>query len=168
MSNNTAVNALLSGLAGASALTLIHESVRHLRDDAPRMDTLGRRSIAAGLESLGFASPPEDRLQAIALGSEIVCNTAFYSLAATGRPSYARGAALGSVAGLAAVALPPVLGLGHRSAARTRKTAVMTFCWYLAGGLVASTVHHALHNPDEENIENETAATREPEHAYQR
>lgn len=168
MSKHSAANALLSELAGATVLTLIHESVRRLCDDAPRMDALGRRSFAAGMESLGFTPPPEDQLQAIALGSEIVCNTAFYSLAATGQPSYARGAALGSVAGLAAIVLPPVIGLGHRSAARTRKTAVMTFCWYLAGGLVTSAVHHVLDSPTEDNIENESQASREPEHANQR
>jgi hypothetical protein len=140
-------NALLSGLAGASALTLIHETARRVCDDAPRMDTLGRRSIAAGMEAAGFEPPPENQLQVLALGGDLVSNSLYYSLAATGKPSFAKGVALGAVAGLGAVVLPPYLGLGHRPGARTPQTAAMTFCWYLAGGLVASAVHHLLTEP---------------------
>ncbi len=144
MTNSCTTNALMSGLAGASALTLIHESARRACPDAPRMDILGRLSIAAGLEAAGIAPPPEDRLQALALGGEVVSNSLYYSLAALGRPSIARGAALGAIAGLGAIALPPLMGLGHRAGARTPQTAAMTFCWYLAGGIVASAVHHFL------------------------
>ena len=55
------------------------------------MDTLGRRAIAKGLEAAGLETPPEDQLQAVALGGDIVANTLYYSLACLGKPSLARG-----------------------------------------------------------------------------
>ena len=78
-------NHLLSGLAGAAALTLIHESVRRLRPDAPRMDTLGRRAIASGMEAVGMEPPAEDRLQAAALVGDLASNTLYYALVGLGR-----------------------------------------------------------------------------------
>lgn len=135
---------LLSGLAGAAALTVLHETVRRVRHDAPRMDTLGRRVIASGLEAAGLEVPPEDRLQAVALGGDVVANTLYYALACLGRPSLARGAALGVAAGVGAVVLPPLMGLGSRPASRTPRTAAMTVAWYTAGGLAASAAHRAI------------------------
>src|SRR4051794_36367959 len=143
-------DALLSGLAGAVTLTLVHESVRRLRPDAPRMDTLGRRTIARGMEAIGMEPPSGDRLQAAALAGDLVSNTLYYSLVGLGEPSgaLARGAALGAAAGLGAVALPPVMGLGHRPGARTIRTAVMTVGWYLAGGLAAAAAYRRLASRD--------------------
>jgi hypothetical protein len=136
--------ALLSGLAGATALTVLHETVRRLRNDAPRMDTLGRRAIAKGLEAAGMETPPEDQLQAVAMGRDIVSNTLFYSLACLGKPSLARGTILGAAAGVGALVLAPLMGLGSRPGSRTPQTAAMTVAWYTAGGLAASAAHQAL------------------------
>jgi hypothetical protein len=108
------------------------------------MDVYGRRAIARGMEAAGLEPPPEDRLQAVALGGDLVSNTLYYSLVGLGPPSIARGAALGAVAGVGAVVLPPFMGLGVRPGARTPQTAAMTICWYLVGGLVASAAHRAL------------------------
>lgn len=144
MLDNKLTTALVSGLAGAAALTVLHETVRRVRHDAPRVDTLGRRAIARGLEAAGLEAPPEDRLQAVALGGDIVANTLYYSLACLGRPSLARGAALGAAAGLGSLVLAPLMGLGSRPGARTPQTAAMTVAWYTAGGLAASAAHRAL------------------------
>jgi hypothetical protein len=65
------------------------------------MDTLGRRAIAKGLEAAGLETPPEDQLQSVALGGDIVANTLYYSLACVGKPS--RAAALGAAPGLGAL-----------------------------------------------------------------
>ncbi|MFO0954143.1 MAG: hypothetical protein U0835_23910 [Isosphaeraceae bacterium] len=124
--------------------TFLHETVRRTRADAPRMDTLGRRAIARGLEAAGLEPPSQDRLQAAALGGDVVANTLYYSLACFGRPSLARGAAVGAAAGLGALVLAPLMGLGSRPAARTPQTAVMTVAWYTAGGLAASAAHRVL------------------------
>jgi hypothetical protein len=144
MNENKLTTALLSGLAGAAALTVLHETVRRVRSDAPRMDTLGRRAIAKGLEAAGLETPPENQLQAVALGGDIVANTLYYSLACLGKPSLARGAVLGAAAGLGALVLAPLVGLGSRPGSRTPQTAAMTVAWYMAGGLAASVAHGAL------------------------
>ena len=144
MNDNKLTTALLCGLAGAAALTVLHETVRRVRHDAPRMDTLGRRAIARGLDAAGLEVPPEDQLQAVALGGDIVANALFYSLACLGRPSLARGASLGAAAGLGALVLAPLMGLGSRPGSRTPQTAAMTVAWYTAGGLAASAAHRAL------------------------
>jgi hypothetical protein len=144
MKKNDFTTALLSGLAGAMALTILHETVRHIRADAPRLDTLGRRAISSGLEAAGLETPPEDQLQAVALGGDIVSNTLYYSLGCFGKPSLARGAALGAAAGLGALVLAPLMGLGSRPGSRSPQTAAMTVVGYTAGGLAASAVHQAL------------------------
>ena len=144
MKETTLTTSLLSGLAGAAALTVLHETVRRILPDAPRMDTLGRRALAKGLNAAGLETPPEDQMQILALGGDIVANTLYYSLACLGKPSVARGAALGAAAGVAALVLAPLMGLGSRPGSRTPQTAAMTVAWYTVGGLAASAAHHAM------------------------
>ena len=85
--NEKLTTALVSGLAGATALTILHETVRRVRSDAPRMDTLGRRALTKGLDTAGLETPPENQLQAVALGGDVMANTLYYSLACLGKPS---------------------------------------------------------------------------------
>ncbi|MFO0891277.1 MAG: hypothetical protein U0790_19300 [Isosphaeraceae bacterium] len=108
--------ALLSGVVGATTLTVIHETARRLRGDAPRMDTLGRRSLIRAIEAAGGEAPSEDQLQVSAGRGPPGATRLHYALVGLGRPSgsLTRGAALGAAAGLGAVVLPPSLGLGHR------------------------------------------------------
>jgi len=139
------LTALGSGLAGAATLNVIHETVRRVRpEDAPRMDTLGRRSIARGMEISGIEPPSKNVLQGLALAGDLVSNTLFYALVGTGSPdpkrALLRGAALGSAAGIGAIVLPPLMGLGSGPSGRTPQTKVMTFTWYVAGGLAAAGV----------------------------
>jgi hypothetical protein len=124
--HNKITTALLNGLAGAVALTVLHETVRRVRSDAPRMDTLGRRALAKGLEAARLETPSEDRLQAVAMGGDIVANTLLYSLACLGKPSPARGAALGALAGVGSLVLAPLMGLGSRPGSRTPQTTAMS------------------------------------------
>jgi len=114
------------------------------------MDTLGRRALASGMESVGMEVPADDQLQPMALAGDLTTNTLYYALVGLGKPSgaLARGAALGAAAGFGAVVLPPLLGLGHRPGARTPQTAVMTFCWYVIGGLAAAAAHRRLTSRD--------------------
>jgi hypothetical protein len=143
------LTALGSGLAGAATLNAIHETVRRIRpDDAPRMDTYGRRSIARGLEKVGVTPPSKDALQGLALAGDLVANSLYYALIGVGSPeprtALLRGAALGAAAGIGAVVLPPVMGLGSAPSRRTPQTKAMTIAWYLAGGLAAAGVWSVL------------------------
>lgn len=137
---------LLSGLAGAIALTFIHETARRTVDESPRMDTLGRQSLARGMQAVGIKPPPHDELQALALAGDIVSNTVYYALVGVGSPERAllRGAVLGGAAGIGAVVLPPLMGLGRRPRGVTLRTKAMTFAWYLAGGLAAGAAFRGL------------------------
>lgn len=138
----TSLKALGSGLAGACALTLVHQTARKLTDKAPRADILGMRALAKAIRRTGRQSPPDDQLYPMALAGDLVANSLYYSLVGTdgGPGTWLRGAALGLGAGLGALALPGPLGLGSRPTNRTGATRVMTVAWYLLGGLAAAGV----------------------------
>jgi hypothetical protein len=138
--------ALLGGAAAALALTGVHQAARLLTDHAPRMDILGMRALAEGYRAAGQTPPPEDRLYAITLTGDLVGNALYYALTGVGRPGgeWRRGLLLGLGAGIGGVVLPPLVGLGSESSARTPATAAMTVAWYTLGGLVAAAATRAL------------------------
>jgi hypothetical protein len=138
------LQALASGLAGACALTLLHESVRRVSPDAPRMDVLGMRAIAKSLRKADQQPPTGDRLFYASIAGDLVSNTLYYSFTGTGSGVWGRGAMLGLVAGIGAVALPGPLGLGEAPSNRTTRTQVMTVALYLAGGLAAAGASRLL------------------------
>lgn len=144
------LNALASGLVGATTLTLVHEIARRVLPDAPRVDLLGMRAIAATLRRGGATPPPSERLYWWALAGDLASNSLYYSLAAIGAPERAvwRGGLLGLGACIATVTLPPIVGLGHRPQARTPQTALLTVLWYLIGGLTAGATATALAQED--------------------
>lgn len=133
-----------SGLAGACALTLIHETARRFVPNAPRMDVIGMRALSKTARAVDVEPPAP--LHEAALVGDLVSNSLYYSLVAAGSREDAlrNGALLGLAAGLGAVALPGPLGLGHQPTERTPATQLMTVAWYLAGGLAAACVFQAL------------------------
>ena len=138
------LKALGSGLLGACALTLIHETARRFVDDAPRVDVVGMRAIAKTMRAAGFEPPVP--LHEAALVGDIVSNSFYYSLVGVGSRDDAlrNGALLGLAAGLGAVYLPEPLGLGRQPTKDSPQTQVMTVAWYLLGGLVAGAAYRAL------------------------
>lgn len=143
---------LLSGMAGAVALTLVHQAAKRFSPNAPQMDRLGRRVIARGLESAGIEPPHKRNLQRAALAGDLLSNSAYYALlgALPGRRPMAGGTLLGSLAGMGALLLPPLLGLGRKPQGRTPQTKAMTFAWYLLGG-VASALAYKLFDKDRDD-----------------
>lgn len=135
-----------SGLAGACALTLLHETVRQFVPNAPRADILGMRAIANGFRAAHEQPPAREPLHRMALAADIVSNALYYSLIGTAQPTNAllTGAALGTAAGVGGVLLPGPMGLGEAPTTRTPATVAMTIGWYLTGGLVAATVYRLL------------------------
>jgi hypothetical protein len=110
------------------------------------MDVLGKRSLKKGIRWLGFRPARGQRLHRQALVGDLISNSLFYALVAVGRPRrpYLRGAFLGALAGLGAVVLPPLMGLGHRPSRARRTTALLTVAWYLLGGLSAARATRSL------------------------
>lgn len=137
---------LLSGVAGAVTLTILHESARRIFHDAPRMDLLGMRAIEKGYKAMNETPPSSDNLYALSIAGDLVSNSLYYSLAGCDKFALAKGAFLGLVAGIGGVTLPGPLGLGEDASARTPQTKIMTGALYLLGGLAAGAVAMALSN----------------------
>jgi hypothetical protein len=140
------LRALGPGLVGAISVTLIHEGARRVLKHPPRMDVLGKRSLKKGVRWLGLRPSHGRRLHRQTLVGDILSNSLYYALVALGRPRrpYLRGAVLGGLAGLGAVLLPPVLGLGRGPSHARRSTSLLTVGWYLIGGLFAARATRAL------------------------
>jgi hypothetical protein len=139
-------SALEGGVTGATTLTILHEVVRMIDRDAPRMDEIGKEALRKLLKKLNLDIPDEDILHVLTTGTELLANGLFYSLVGAGDKDnvYAKGAILGLAAGVGAVMLPDKLGLDNRASNRTTKTKLMTIAWYLIGGIVASAVAKKL------------------------
>jgi hypothetical protein len=136
----------ISGLAGALAVTAVHETVRRFYPDAPRMDILGMRAITKGLRYAGETPPNDDKLHTWALVGDIISNGLYYSLTGGGKKAWWRGSILGTAAGIGGVVLPGPMGLGAAPSNRTRQTQALTVGYYLLGGIVAGGVAKWLRN----------------------
>lgn len=139
------MTALGSGLAGALALTAVHETARQQISTAPRMDMLGMQAIENGFRTVHAQPPQGTALYELAMVGDFVSNALYYSMVAAGKPEGAlvRGAMLGLTAGLGAVVLPKPLGL-QPQLNRTNATHAMTIGWYLLGGLAAGAAYQML------------------------
>lgn len=144
MDNRKLAQSLLAGVAGASTVTILNEVAKRTLPNAPRLDILGMRGLAAGARVVG-TEPPRHLLPS-ALAADLAANTAYYSMVgAAGRSNpVALGAALGLVAGLGAVLLPDAVGLGKGPTQRSPQTAGMAMGWYLAAGLMAGLVYRSI------------------------
>lgn len=136
------------GVAGAAAVTLIHESVKRIVPGAPRMDLLGMNAISKGLNAVGINTPGDTKLFALALTGDLLGNAIYYSLAGIGNEKnlWLRSSILGLAAGLGAVALPGPLGLEEKHSNKTAATRFMTIGLYVAGALVTTAVIKMLAN----------------------
>lgn len=145
--------ALGSGLAGAAAVTLIHETVKKISPKAPRMDLLGMNALSKTLKNMDKNPPSNDKLYLWTIAGDLVSNSLYYSLAGVGKKKGAlvRGSLLGLAAGLGAVLLPKPLGLNEAYSNRTTTTKIMTVALYLIGGLVTAAVLKAFHKKEEED-----------------
>ena len=140
------LSAICGGIAGACALTLIHQVLKSVDGDAPRMDLLGMEAISLGLKKADQDIPSRETLYGVTMAGDLVSNSLYYSLVGAGRKKRAiyRGAALGLAAGIGGVLLPKPLGLHPEFSSRTPKTAILTVALYLTGGFVAGAVSRLL------------------------
>jgi len=137
--------AVVNGAAGALALTAVHQLARRRVPYAPRMDVLGMRAIARGVHRVGRRPPTGRALYRATLAGDLISNTAYYSVVALGgRHALRAGAGLGIAAGVGALVLPPVIGLGNPPHAQAWSNRLMTVAWYTLGGLVAGAAYERL------------------------
>ena len=134
-----ATRSLASGIAGALALTAIHEVARRRFASAPRMDEVAMRGLRKILPGK-FRDPR--RLHQLALAGDLLSNSIYYSVIAapTRKATWMRAGVLGTAAGLCALFLPERLGLGVPHNSHRRSSQFMTVGWYLAGALATAFV----------------------------
>lgn len=135
-----------SGLIGAAALTLAHETARMLSPKAPRLDRIGKRGVLR-LAGASDVKPPRGKgLYATALAGDLLLNGLVYGslLLGTARRPYLRGVLGGLLMGTSALVLPQRLGLGRMPKRHRSSMQAMTFGWYLLGGLAAGGAYAAL------------------------
>jgi hypothetical protein len=144
---------LAGGLAGATAVTLIHESIKQVVPQAPRMDRLGMQAISKGLRKAGHRVPKQNALFTAALAGDLVSNAIFFSMAGIGSEKnlWLRSTLLGLTAGIGAVVLPEPLGLSKQYSNKTVATKLMTVGLYVAGSLVTTAVIKMLQRKKQEN-----------------
>lgn len=145
------LSAIGGGLAGAFALTFLHEITRRIDKDAPRMDLMGMDALSKGLQKTGHNVPGSSDLYALSLAGDLISNTVYYSLAAAGNKKYAlpKGTVLGLMGGLGALFLPKQIGLNPQHSNKSLKTQLLTTSFYLAGGIIASLVARKIEKKKE-------------------
>lgn len=137
---------LAAGFAGAVALNVLHETVKRLDSEAPRVDLVGEEALSKTLESVGINPPKGNALFTATLAADILSNALYYSAIGIGKRKYLliRGAGYGLAAGIGAVTLTKPMGLSDAPVTRTTKTKVLTVAWYLVGGLITALAIKAL------------------------
>jgi hypothetical protein len=143
---NMKLSAVIGGLAGACALTLINQVVSRIDREAPRLDLLGMNAVAKFFKGPKTAPLLVQKLLPMSLAGDLVSNTLYYALASGGSKdrTLLKGLVLGVGAGLGAVVLPKPMGLDSSTTNLTRKTQAMTMAWYIIGGLVAAAIMNTM------------------------
>lgn len=125
---------LASGAIGAGVLNATHETARKLLPTAPHVDLIGMRALGKPLQKLGHAPNSMRSLRRWTLAGDLLSNALYYGATVRGwKSAWISGLA----AGLGAVVIPPVLGLG-RETTRRPSTALMTVAWYTIGALATA------------------------------
>lgn len=145
------LRSLAGGAVGALALTALNEIARRRVPHAPRMEVIGMRALAGAVRRIGGTPPSGRTLFRSTLAGDLLSNTLYYALVGAGsrRTRVTRGLLLGAAAGLGAVLLPPMLGLGHPPGERRPATPLMTVAWYTVGGVAAGLAGGLLEGEDE-------------------
>lgn len=133
---------LLAGLAGATVLNVLHESLKKKGPNMPRVDLLAEDALQKTLKYFGGSIDNRANLYKATLASDVVGNTLYYSLIGTGNQKYLwpKAIFMGLSAGIGAVTLPEPMGLNPEPVARNNKVKVLTVGYYLLGAVVTGLV----------------------------
>jgi hypothetical protein len=139
---------LAGGLAGAAVLTLLHETVRRLDADAPRVDLVGEEGVNKMLVNFNADPLKGDALYAATLSGDLLANSLYYSSIGQAKDDrlLLRGVMTGLTAGWAALSLTRKLDLDDAPVTRTRKTKALTVAYYLLGGITTAATIKVLRN----------------------
>ncbi|KIA96575.1 hypothetical protein OC25_02215 [Pedobacter kyungheensis] len=132
---------LISGLAGAVVLNILHESLKSKGSGMPHIDRLGEQALQKSLRYLGTGIEDEHNRYLATLAGDVAGNAVYYSLIG-GRNSliWPKAIALGLAAGIGAVTLPRPMGLDPKPVARNAQATTLTIAYYLTGALATASV----------------------------
>lgn len=136
------INNLLAGLGGAIALNILHESLKRIDGEMPRIDKLGEEALQKGLSKAGTEIDNDDNLYRATLGADILSNALYYSTIGVGsaKSVWPKAIFLGTSAGIGALTLPEHLGLDDKPVTKTTRTKALTVGYYLFGALVTGGI----------------------------
>lgn len=118
---NTLFQNLVGGMAGALALTVTHQLIKHSDKQAPRLDILGEEAVEKSAEAMGVSVPSGSSLSNIALAGDLGANTIYYRMIGNG-PAHNlvwRGLGYGLLAGIGALSIPAKLGMDDTPVTKT-------------------------------------------------
>jgi len=137
---------LIGGIAGATALNILHQAAKYLDHNAPHVDLVGEEALSKGLKSISIKPPAGNALFGATLASDLISNAAYFGLIGNAKRKNLMtvGAVAGLAAGIGAISLTKNMGLSDAPITKTDKTKVMTVLWYTFGGLVTGAVMRGL------------------------
>lgn len=140
-------NALEGGLAGATALTMLHEAIDKIDPKAPNTKFLSKPGIIKKIKKYSSKKGPKSVKFYIRLATEFLASMGYFGLPGLGKKKNVVliGGLLGAAAG-AGVAFQhrdDEANLDERSAAWNK---IVTIALYTAGGLIAGGVMKSLNS----------------------
>ena len=147
MRNPYTMKALVSGLAGALSVNLVHEMTRYAAggdpspDRVPRLDRLGQDGVVLAARSVGLTPPRAGAPRyATAMAGDVLMNAGLYALVASLAKRPMHGGVLAAVAaGATGLLLPKLVGL-EKHTGTTPTAKALTFADYAIGGVVTGFV----------------------------
>jgi len=138
-------NNFLAGLGGAIVLTLLHESLKHVNEDMPRIDLVGEEAVLKATNLIGVEIDNPETLYQTTLMADILSNAAYYSMiSGEGKALWGNAISVGLLAGVGAIKLPEAFGLDDEPVTKTSKTKFLTVGYYLIGALAAAALFQTL------------------------
>lgn len=136
------IKSIIAGFAGAAALNILHETMRKLDSDAPRLDLMGEEAVKKSAEAMNVEAPSGDKLYGVALAGDVLTNASYFAAIGMGSKKFmlVRAIGAGVSAGIAAVKAPKPMGLNEEHVANSEKREAMTIAYYVFGALVTAAV----------------------------
>lgn len=133
---------LIAGFAGATALNILHETLKKDSSDVPRIDLLGEEALQKTLRHFGTGIDQKKDLYKATLAGDVLSNTFYYSLIGAGNQTYLWPKAIifGLSAGIGALKLPEPMGLNPEPVTKTDQVKVLTVGYYVFGAVVTALV----------------------------
>lgn len=136
------LKSLVAGFAGAAALNILHETLKKLDPEAPRIDLVGEEAVKKSAEAMDLNAPTGNSLYGITLAGDVLTNATYFAAIGMGSKKFMplRAIGAGISAGMAALKAPKPLGLNEAHVANSEKRQVMTVAYYVFGAMVTAGV----------------------------